>query len=133
MKVLVGYTEISNWVSKRFRIFPAFRRMDEKTLEVSYKPGGFIPAVRMIFKIEAVRKDIICLSYDCSMPVAMLIAGAAGHLQNKIPDGIEIKPEEKRLNVYLEKIDKLQKALEYVALAGLSFGEEEVCVPLALI
>lgn len=133
MKTSVSYTEMSNWISKRFRISPAFRRMDEKTLEVSYKPGSFIPTVRMAFKIEAVRKDIICLSYDCSMPVSMLIAGAVGHLQNKIPNGIEIKPEEKRINIYLGKVDKLQKALEHVAPTELSFGEEEACVTLALI
>lgn len=133
MKASASYMEISNWVGKRFRISPAFRRMDENTLEVSYKLGSFIPTVRMAFKIEAVRKDIICLSYDCSMPVSMLIAGAVGHLQNKIPNGLEIKPEEKRINIYLGKIEKLQKALEHAELTGLSFGEEEACVILALI
>lgn len=51
----------------------------------------------------------------------------------KIHNGIEIKSGEKRINVYLENIDKLKKPLKYVAPTDLSFGEEEICLNLALI
>ena len=60
----------------------------------------------------------------------MLIAGAIGHLQERIPEGIEIKPDEKRIRIYLEKIDKLQPALEKVSLSNLSLNEE--CAELTL-
>lgn len=133
MKASVSYTEISNWVSKRFRVAPTFRRVDEKTVEVSYKPGSFIPTIRMTFKIEAMRKDVICMSYNCSLPVSLLIAGAAGHLASKIPNGIEVKTDEKRINIYPQRIDKLQKVLEHVAPTDISFSEEEIILTLLLL
>ena len=131
MKVLVGYTEISNLASKCFRISLALRRVDEKLLEVSCKPKFFIPTVNMAFYIVAVRKDATCLSYDCSTFASTLIAGAARLLKNKIPNGIEIKSKEKRIYIYPILIDKRQKA--HIALTGLSFGVEEISVAISLI
>lgn len=128
MKATVSYTEISDWTGKRFHIAPVLKRVDEKSLEVSFKPGRFIPTVKVTFKVEAMRKDIVCLTYDCSVPVSMIISGAVEHLQDKMPHGIEVKPEEKRVNVYLDRIDKLKNALDYVAPTDLSFGKEEVCL-----
>ena len=132
MKVTVSYTETSSWISKRFRFTPTFKRVDDKTLEVSYKPGNFIPAVSLICKIEALRKDIVCLSYECSMPVSLLIAGTVGHLQRRIPDGIEIIPEDKRINVYIERFDKFKKVLEYVTLSDVTFSDNEFILSLSL-
>lgn len=133
MKATISYAEISDWSRKRFHITPVLKRLDEKSIEVSFNPGRFIPTVRIIFKIEAMRKDVVCLSYDCSVPVSLLITGAVGHIASKIPHGIEIKSEEKRINVYLESIDKLKGTLKHVAPTDLSFGEEEICLNLALI
>ena len=133
MKATISYTEMSAWAGKRFHIAPAFKRMDEKSLEVSFKPGRFIPTVKVTFKVEAMRKDVVCLSYNCSTAVSLLISGAVEHLQSKIPHGIEVKPDDKRVNVYLDRIDKLKNALDYVAPTDLSFGEEEVCLILELL
>lgn len=133
MKATVSYIEISDWTGKRFHIAPVLKRVDEKSLEVSFKPGRFIPTVKVTFKVEAMRKDVVCLSYDCSVPVSMIISGAVEHLQNKMPHGIEGKPEEKRVNVYLGRIDKLASALKYVAPTDLTFTDEEVCLSLALL
>ncbi len=133
MKATVSYSELSEWVGQRFKIAPTFKRVDDKVLEVSYNPGLFVPTVRVTLKIEAMRKDVICLSYDCSMAVSMLIAGTVGHLQDKIPQGVEVKPEDKRINLYLDRIDKLDKALEYVAPTDISFSEEEICLTLSLL
>ena len=133
MKATVSYAEISGWVRKHFHVTPVLKRLDEKSIEVSFNPGRFIPTVRIMFKIEAMRKDVVCLSYDCSAPVSLLITGAVGHIQSKIPNGIEIKSGEKRINVYLEKIDKLKKPLKYVAPTDLSFGEDEISLNIALV
>lgn len=132
MKVTVSYTETSSWISKRFRFTPTFKRVDDKTLEVSYKPGNFIPAVSLICKIEVLQKDIVCLSYECSMPVSLLIAGTVGHLQRRIPDGIEIISEDKRINVYIERFDKFKKVLEYVTLSDVTFSDNEFILSLSL-
>ena len=133
MKTTVSYTEISDWTGKRFHIAPVLKRVDEKSLEVSFKPGRFIPTVKVTFKVEAMRKDVVCLSYDCSTAISLLIRGAVEHLQNKMPHGIEVKPEEKRINVYLDRIDKLKSALDYVAPTDLTFTDEEACLSLALL
>lgn len=133
MNATVSYTEISDWTGKRFHITPVLKRVDEKSLEVSFKPGRFIPTVKVTFKVEAMRKDVVCLSYDCSTAVSLLIRGALEHLQDKMPHGIEVKPDDKRVNVYLDKIDKLKNALDYVAPTDLTFTDEEVCLSLALL
>lgn len=82
MNATVSYTEISDWTGKRFHITPVLKRVDEKSLEVSFKPGRFIPTVKVTFKVEAMRKDVVCLSYDCSTAVSLLIRGALEHLDN---------------------------------------------------
>lgn len=133
MQILISYLEISNWIYKHFRIASSFKCMDEKTLEVNCKPGRFIPTVRMAFKVESVQKNVICMSYDCSMPVSLIIVGAVCNLQNRFLNGIEIKPEKKLINVYLERIEKLQKALECVVPTGFSFGEEKACMTFTLL
>jgi len=133
MKVTVSYTEISDWTGKRFHIAPVLKRVDEKSLEVSFKPGRFIPTVKVTFKVEAMRKDVVCLSYDCSTAVSLLIRGVVEHLQNKMPHGIEVKPDDKRVNVYLDRIDKLKNALDYVAPTDLTFTDEEVCLSFTLL
>ena len=133
MKATVSYTEISDWTGKRFHIAPVLKRVDEKSLEVSFKPGRFIPTVKVTFKVEAMRKDVVCLSYDCCTAISLLIRGAVEHLQNKMPHGIEVKPEEKRVNVYLDRIDKLKSALDYVIPTDLTFTGEEVSLSLALL
>ena len=53
MNATVSYTEISDWTGKRFHITPVLKRVDEKSLEVSFKPGRFIPTVKVTFKVEA--------------------------------------------------------------------------------
>lgn len=133
MKTTISYAEMSDWAGKRSHIAPAFKRVDNKSLEVSFKPGLFVPTIRITLKIEAMRKDVVCLSYDCSTAVSLLINGAMEHLQDKIPHGIEVKPDDKRVNVYLDRIDKLKNALDYVAPADLTFSDEEVCPSLALL
>lgn len=50
-----------------------------------------------------------------------------------MPHGIEVKPDDKRVNVYLDRIDKLKNALDYVAPTDLTFTDEEVCLSLALL
>ena len=112
MNATVSYTEISDWTGKRFHITPVLKRVDEKSLEVSFKPGRFIPTVKVTFKVEAM---------------------ALEHLQDKMPHGIEVKPDDKRVNVYLDRIDKLKNALDYVAPTDLTFTDEEVCLSLALL
>lgn len=43
MNVVLTYNEISNFIMKEFKIRPKFTSVDEKTFEVSYSPGMFMP------------------------------------------------------------------------------------------
>lgn len=133
MKVSIGYEEVSDMLKQKFGVRPDLKRQDDKVLGVAYKPAGFVPAVRLTVKIEALRKDVVCLSYDCSMPVSLLIAGAVGHLQNRIPEGVDIDVDGKRVNVYLQSVDKLKHLCEHVSLTDITFSENSIDVSFTLV
>ena len=43
MNAIITYKEISDFIEKEFKIRPKFTTVDDKTFEVSYKPGVFMP------------------------------------------------------------------------------------------
>ena len=100
MNVAITYKEISDFLEKEFKVRPKFTTIDVKTFEVSYKPGVFMPVIAVKFRIEAMRKDIICLSYECGNPASLMIAGVVAYLEEKIPSGIEVNVADKRVNIY---------------------------------
>ena len=91
MNAEITYKEFSDFIEEKFKICPKFTTVDEKTLEVSYKRRMFMPNISVKFHIDAMRKDIICVSYDCGKPVSLMIAGIVAYLEEKIPSGIEVK------------------------------------------
>lgn len=74
-----------------------------------------MPPISVKFHIEAMRKDIVCLSYECGTPASLMIAGVVAYLEEKIPSDIEVNTTDKRLNIYPQRFKQLEKALEYVA------------------
>lgn len=70
------------------------------------------------------RKDVVCMSYECGAGVAMLIAGAVGHLDNKLPHGIEIKTKDKRINLFPDHVKEVRQIMEYVQLDGIQIHED---------
>ena len=46
------------------------------------------------------RKDIVCLPYECGMPASLMIAGVVAYLEEKIPSGLEVNTTDKRVNIY---------------------------------
>jgi hypothetical protein len=133
MNAVITYKEISDFIEKEYKIRPKFTTVDEKTLEVSYKPGVFMPAIAVKFHIEAMRKDVVCISYDCGTAASLMIAGAVAYLEEKIPSGIEVNTTDKRINVYPLRFKQLEKALEYLALSNIVFEENSVNVALSLV
>ena len=100
MNTVITYKEISDFIEKEFKIRPKFTTVYEKAFEVSYKPGVFMPAISVKFHIEAMRKDIICMSYDCGTAASLMIAGVVAYLEKKNPSGIEVNTADKRVNIY---------------------------------
>lgn len=62
MKVSVYYEVVSNYTEKHFSARPSIKPVDDKTLSIEYISHKFIPAISVATRIEALRKDIVCLS-----------------------------------------------------------------------
>ena len=123
MKVSVYYEEVSNYVEKHYLVRPSIKQVDDKTLSIEYTPHKFIPAICVSVRIEALRKDVICMSYECSKAISLLISGAIAHIEENIPKGIEIDTDSKRINVYPENVTELKNVLAYLSLSGVHISE----------
>lgn len=121
MNALITYKEISDFIERQYKIRPMFNTVDTQTVEVSYKPGAFIPAIVIKLKVDEISDDIVQLSYDCGMGASFAITGAVAYLEQKIPKVIEVNTADKRITVYLQQIKELEKVLEHVALNTVKF------------
>ena len=126
MKVELSYEEIINYVEGNYFIRPQLVYIDERTIDVEYKPSKFLPAMSIRVHMDDYRKDVVCLSYECSAPMDMIISGAVGHLGNKIPQGIDVNTKDKRVVIYLDQIAILEKPLSYVELETISLCDDHI-------
>ncbi len=126
MIVELSYEEIINYVERNYFIHPQLVYIDERTIDIEYKPSKFLPAMSIRARIDGCRKDMICLSYECSVPMAMIISCAVGHLGNKIHHGIDVNTTEKRVVIYLDQIVVMEKPLSYVVLESVSFYDNHI-------
>lgn len=92
-----------------------------------------MPPISVKFHIEAMRKDIVCLSYECGTPASLMIAGVVAYLEEKIPSGIEVNTTDKRVNIYPQRFKQIEKVLEYVALSNITFEENSANVVLIMV
>ena len=133
MDIIVSYNEISNFIGKKFKICPRVTTVNEKTLEVSYKPGVFMPTVSVKLHIDAMRKDIVCMSCDFGKPASLMIAGIVAYLDEKIPSGIEVNTADKRINVYPLRFERLENVCEHVSLNNIAFQENSIKIELTVL
>ena len=92
-----------------------------------------MPAISVNVKIEAMRQDIVCMSYECGTAASLMIAGVVAYLEEMIPSGIEVNTTDKRVNIYPQRFKLLEKALEYVALSNITFEENSANVALTIV
>jgi hypothetical protein len=133
MNAVITCKEISDFIEKEFKIRPKFTTVEEKTFEVSYKPGVFMPAISVKFHIEAMRKDIVCLSYECGTPASLMIAGVVEDHEEKIPSGIEVNTTDKRVNIYPQLFKQIENVLEHIALSNIIFENNSANVELTMV
>ena len=133
MNVQITYKEISNLIAGKYNVSPVFKAVDAKTVEVSYKPAGFFPNISGRFHIEAMRRDIVCMTYDCAPATALIIGGIVAHIEKAVPSGLEINTTDKRVNVYLQRFEQIEEALEHVSLSNITFEEDALNVALTIV
>ena len=133
MNVAITYKEISDFLEKEFKVRPKFTTIDVKTFEVSSKPGVIMPVIAVKFRIEAMRKDIVCLSYECGNPASLMIAGVVAYLEEKIPSGIEVNVADKRVNIYPQRFKQIENVLEHIALSNITFEDNSANVELTMV
>lgn len=133
MNAVITYTEISDFIEKESKIRPKFTTINEKTVEVSYKPGVFMPAISVNVKIEAMRRDIVCISYECGTAASLMIAGIVAYLEETIPSGIEVSTTDKRVNIYPQRFKQAEKVLEYFALSNLTFEDNAINIGFSMV
>ena len=126
MKAQISYNEISEYIARKFKVRPTLAYIDERTMEVSYRPAVFLPAMEIGIRVEAVRGNIVCLSYQCGAAATLIISGVMAYLEKHIPLGVEINTSNKRINLFLERIPQLAKALEHIELKDLCFDSEGI-------
>ena len=133
MNLTITYNELSNLINDMTGIRTRFTAVDEKRFEVSYKPGVFMLTISVKFHIEAMRKDIVCLSYECGTPASLMITGVVTYLEEKIPSGIKVNTTDKRVNIYPQRFKQIEKALEYMALSNITFEENSANIELTIL
>lgn len=133
MNAVITYQEISDLIERGFKLRPKFSTVDEKCVELSYKPGALMPTIAIKFRIEAMRKDVVCLTYECGKAASLIVAGVVAYLEEKIPSGIEINTDDRRINIYPQRFEQLEKVLTYVALSDITFEDSAVNVSLSMV
>ena len=130
MIIRIEYEKLLHYVHKHYGVSPKLTRMNDKTLEVGYKPASFIPLITIRLRVEEIRGEVVCLSYDCSKAMTLLITGAVELLNEKIPGGVRVDTTNKRLELCLSQIEGVDKALTYIQPNDLLFNPD--CVDLVV-
>ena len=133
MNVLITYKEISDFIEQKFKIRPLFSSIDRRTLNVSYKPMAFMPSIDIKFVIDEISDDSVSISYNCGAAAALMIAGVVTYLKENIPNGVDVNTTDRKVKIYPQQIEQVEKALEYVALSDITFDENSINIALLLI
>jgi hypothetical protein len=133
MNAVITYNEISNFISKKFMICPVFTTVDDRTLEVSYSPFAFMPAINVKFRIEEIRNDFMCISYECGIPASLMISGVVAYLRKKIPSGIDVYTADKYINIYPQQFTNFDKILKYISLSTIAFDVNSIKIALTIL
>jgi hypothetical protein len=133
MNVIITYKEISDFIEQKFKIRPTFSSVNKNILKVSYKPMAFMPSIDIKFVIDEISDDSVSISYDCGAAAALMIAGVVTYLNENIPNGVDVNTTNRKVKIYPQQIEQVEKALEYVALSDITFDENNINIALLLI
>ena len=132
MNASIQYNEITNFVEKKYKLKIGLKSIDQKELEISYKPAAFLPQISITLHIENISNDCICLTYKSNSALEFVINGIVSFVTENVPTGVEIDTTARRVKVYPHKFEKLEKALELVELKDVVFENDEIKAVLSL-
>ena len=126
MNISISYSEILNFVEKKFKVRPMLQKKTVSALVISYKPAAFLPTMSVDIAVDGIDGDAVLLSYDCNKAMSLMVAGVVAYLEEKIPTAVDVDTTARKIKLNLDKIDKLEAVLEYMALTDIAFADNEV-------
>ena len=131
MEVQISYNEVLRFLRNHANVDTSrlqIVRKGSRTLAISYDISAWAPTVTISISVDKVTEHHLYLSYDCSAAASMIISGVVSFLQSKIPAGVKVDTTSKKVYVYLDVINGLEKALQYVTLTDIRFDADAISV-----
>lgn len=135
MELQITYNELLRFLGNHTNIDTSrlqIVRMSSRTLAISYDISVWVPTVTISISVDKVTEHHLYLSYDCSAAASMIISGVVSFLQSKIPAGVKVDTTSKKVYVYLDVINGLEKALQYVTPTDIHFDADVIYVGIEL-
>ena len=132
MRAKVFYEEVTTYVKSHYKVAPLLKRIDDKTIEATYKPAKFLPAINIQIKVEDVKDDVLCIAYESGPAASLIIEKAVDKVGGKIPNGIEISTQDRRITLYFSQIEKTKKVMEHIRLENVYVNEDSLEVVIGL-
>lgn len=124
MEVHISYNEVLRFIRNHANVDTSrlqIVRKGSRTLAISYDISAWAPTVTISISVDKVTEHHLYLSYDCSAAASMIISGVVSFLQSKIPAGVKVDTTSKKVYVYLDVINGLEKALQCVTPTDIQF------------
>lgn len=131
MIITITFNELKEIISNKTndKVNLDLHYVNYNTINISYKPVAFLPAVNVNVQIREVGNSKIVLSYNANNAIDMIIKGLAAFLDSNIPkEIIELDTTDQIVTLYPTKVEQLQKPLEMIELQQLYFDDDKVCV-----
>lgn len=133
MNISISYSEILNFVEKKFKVRPLLQKKTASALTIGYKPTALLPAMSVDIAVDGIDDDVVMLSYNCSKAISLVVSGVVTYLEEKMPVAVDVDTAARTIKLNLGKIDKLEAVLEYMALTDIAFAENEVVAKIQLL
>ena len=131
MEVHISYNEVLRFIRNHANVDVSrlqIVRKSSRTLAISYDISDWVPTVTISVSVDKVTEHHLYLSYDCSAAASMIISGVVSFLQSKIPAGVKVDTTSKKVYVYLDVINGLEKVLQYVTPTDIYFDAAVIYV-----
>ena len=131
MEVQISYNDILRFLRNHANVDTSrlqIVRKSSRTLEIGYNISAWVPTVTISVSIDKVTDHHLYLSYDCSAAASMIISGVVSFLESKIPAGVKVDTTSKKVYIYLDVINGLDKVLQYVTPKDIHFDADVIHV-----